>query len=270
MQQSLGSQDHTRPPLKVAALAAIDGSLCGRFIQALLARGVQLTAVIVDARRQLARDRALHQERTGDRMPPIDFESLDEHHVPFYFVRDHNGPACVGLLHKLGVELLVNAGTPRILKEELLAIPGSGTLNCHPGLLPHFRGCSAVEWALLLDEPVGNTVHLMSPAIDEGPVVAQELVEITPNDTYQDVRCRVYQAGIDLLARTTLALQSGRLRSRQAAAQSAGRYFPPIPPAAMAEVLDKLRRGAYGPRHQPGTANAEVAGGGVGPPAAAR
>lgn len=47
-------------------------------------------------------------------------------------------------------------------------------MNCHPGLLPKFRECTCVEWAVYLDEEVGNTVHFMNEKIDEGPIIVQE------------------------------------------------------------------------------------------------
>ena len=70
------------------------------------------------------------------------------------------------------IDLLVNAGTPRILKSNLLKAPSIGVINCHPGILPDFRGCTCVEWAIYLDQPIGNTVHLIcllytSDAADE-------------------------------------------------------------------------------------------------------
>ena len=99
-------------------------------------------------------DKDLHEERTSGRMQRIGYESFEALAVPIYFVRDHNSPAAISLLAKLRIDLAANAGTPRILSEQFLGVPAVGTLNCHPGMLPQFRGCSAVE-----STPLGKIIH---------------------------------------------------------------------------------------------------------------
>ena len=65
-----------------------------------------------------------------------------------------------------------------IVKESLLKIPREGTLNCHPGLLPRYRGCTCLEWALYEDEPVGATCHFVTPEIDAGDIVRKEIMPV--------------------------------------------------------------------------------------------
>src|SRR5262245_19653409 len=104
----------TAKPLRVAALTQVDGSICGYFIEGLIQNAVELAAIVVDAKPELVRDKVLHEERTGGRMPRIGYESFEALTVPIYFVRDHNSPTTISLLAKLRIDLAVNAGTPRI------------------------------------------------------------------------------------------------------------------------------------------------------------
>ena len=226
--------------------------MCGHLLQGLARNGVELSAILVDAKPELARDTALHFERTGGRMPRLGYEVFEELKIPLYFVRDHNDAAAVSLLLQLRIDLVVNAGTPRILNERFLRAPNVGIVNCHPGLLPQFRGCSAVEWALHLDEPIGNSVHLMAPGIDEGPLLAQQVLTASPAESYQDIRVRVYTEGADLLGRTARAIQLGNLSTESAVRQEAGRYFSPIPDELFQTALCKVQQGHYGPKYEVG------------------
>jgi methionyl-tRNA formyltransferase len=60
-----------------------------------------------------------------------------------------------------------------ILKKDVLKQFEIGVLNCHAGILPHFRGMDVIEWPYLLNRPndVGATVHFMSEGIDEGKIL---------------------------------------------------------------------------------------------------
>ena len=73
-------------------------------------------------------------------------------------------------------ELLLFAGYKQIVPKEVL---GKNTcLNIHYSLLPAYRGMHSTVWAILNDELyLGATIHLMSPYIDDGPIIYQYKVE---------------------------------------------------------------------------------------------
>ena len=70
------------------------------------------------------------------------------------------------------------------------------TLNIHPSLLPAFPGMDAHEQ--VLDAGVrmtGCTVHVVTEAVDAGPIVTQEAVPVYEDDTTGDFKKRVlYEA----------------------------------------------------------------------------
>lgn len=47
----------------------------------------------------------------------------------------------------------------------------SGAYNLHFGLLPDYRGCFPLKWAIINGDPVGVSLHYMVPEIDAGPVI---------------------------------------------------------------------------------------------------
>jgi methionyl-tRNA formyltransferase len=231
--------------MRIAVLGTVDAPLLGHLLAELFAARITVTAVILDAKGQNSRDHALHEERTAGRMPPVPLEAFEDAHVPFYFVADHRSAATVRLLQALSVDLLVNGGTPRILPRHVLDAVSVGVLNCHPGLLPRFRGCTCVEWAVYLDEPVGNTVHFMDERIDEGPIVVQEPIAFSPQDRYVDVRIKVYDHGHKLMARAVRTIVDKQISRASLPPQGPGTYFGVIEEDKMRMVVDKLARGAY-------------------------
>ena len=75
---------------------------------------------------------------------------------------------------------MISIGTPRKISKELIDAIPQGIINIHPGYLPHFRGCSAVEWSLLEGFPITNTLHYMSEDYDSGDIIGIYRVNINP------------------------------------------------------------------------------------------
>ena len=65
-------------------------------------------------------------------------------------------------------------------------------LNIHPSLLPKYKGLHTHARALEAgDKEHGCTVHEVTPALDDGPVLGQARVPILPGDTPEDLAQRV-------------------------------------------------------------------------------
>ena len=64
----------------------------------------------------------------------------------------------------------------RLLPEKMLSLFPCGALNFHPALLPFYRGPKPLPWLAMnndWDAHGGVTLHEMSNAFDQGPIVAQ-------------------------------------------------------------------------------------------------
>ena len=239
--------------MNIGVLCAAEGLLDGYFVAALLARGVPIRAIIADTAPVAARDLAIHEQRTAGALPRLALDAFEAHAISIYLVTNHNNAATARILAGLDLDLAVNAGTPRILKAPVLSATRYGVLNCHPGLLPHFRGCSAVEWALHFDEPVGNTVHLMSEYIDAGPILATRAVDLRGYRSYPAVRTAVYRGGFELTADVVAQIDAHGIETAQAPAKDAGRYFKPIPADLLDQTIARLEAGEYGGARPLGT-----------------
>lgn len=161
-----GALKPSSPEQHVGVLSTLNSPILAYLLKALVGHKVPVSAIILDAKVFSEKNLRIFDERTRGALPPIPLKELEQAGLPFFFVKDLNAVETQGLVKNLSLDLLVNGGMVRILGPELLNATPQGVLNCHPGLLPGFRGCTCVEWALYLDEPVGNTVHFMDEHID--------------------------------------------------------------------------------------------------------
>jgi len=75
-------------------------------------------------------------------------------------------------------------------------------LNVHPSLLPRWRGAAPVERAILAgDEETGVTIHRTVEALDAGPIAAEEVFPILPEDDAGTVFARAAEVAERLLER---------------------------------------------------------------------
>ena len=88
--------------------------------------------------------------------------------------------------------LLVLAGFMRILTPEFVAHYQGRMLNIHPSLLPAFTGLNTHARAIQAGCRVaGATVHQVTAELDHGPILAQAVVPILPDDSAATLAARV-------------------------------------------------------------------------------
>lgn len=92
------------------------------------------------------------------------------------------------------VDFIVLAGYMRIIGEVLLNAYGGRIVNIHPSMLPEFPGLNAIEKAFSGGATTtGVTVHYVDSGVDTGPIIAQEIVNILPDDTLETLEARVHE-----------------------------------------------------------------------------
>jgi len=95
-------------------------------------------------------------------------------------------------LRRARIDWVVLAGFMRILGAEFLTAFPARVLNIHPSLLPKYPGLNTHARALASGEVAhGCTVHLVSAALDAGPIVGQARVPVFEGDTEQTLAQRV-------------------------------------------------------------------------------
>jgi methionyl-tRNA formyltransferase len=97
-----------------------------------------------------------------------------------------------------GVDLGVVVAYGRLIKPHVLErVP---MVNMHFSLLPRWRGAAPVERAILAGDPdTGVCLMTLEEGLDTGPVHARRVLAIGPEETADELRARLVEAGTALL-----------------------------------------------------------------------
>jgi phosphoribosylglycinamide formyltransferase-1 len=165
--------------VRIGVLASGNGSL----LEAMLAAGLPVCVVLAD------RPCAASAIATSADVPSVLVErtSFGES-----FDRTAYTARVVDALAEHAVDLVVMAGFGTVLGPALFDAHPGRVLNTHPALLPAFPGWHAVRDALAHGVRVsGCTVHVATPEVDHGPILAQEAVPVVPGDTETTLHERI-------------------------------------------------------------------------------
>jgi len=155
----------------------------GTILDALLAADLPIVVVVMD-RPCAAIEPA---ERAGIPTEVVERESFGAD-----FDRVAYTHRIVDALQRHGVDLVAMAGFGTILEKPVHDAYPDRIVNTHPALLPSFKGWHAVEAALEAGVKVtGCTVHLATLEVDEGPILAQEVVPVLDDDTVETLHERI-------------------------------------------------------------------------------
>jgi len=132
----------------------------------------------------------------------------------------------VDMLRSLAPDLCVTAAFGHILSQEVLDIPGYGTVNVHASLLPAYRGSAPVNWVLINGEKTtGVTTMMTDKGLDTGDILMMESTDILPEDTTASLTARLADMGAKLLIKTIRAIEQGNC-PRVKQDEAASSYYP--------------------------------------------
>jgi phosphoribosylglycinamide formyltransferase-1 len=103
--------------------------------------------------------------------------------------------AITAALEEHRIELVCLAGFMRVLSPWFVERWRDRLLNIHPSLLPAFRGLDTHRRVLEAGARFsGCTVHLVRAEVDDGPIIAQAVVPVRPDDSEDSLAARVLEA----------------------------------------------------------------------------
>lgn len=124
--------------------------------------------------------------------------------------------ALIERLDALEVDLVVLAGFMRILTDGFVQHFAGRLVNIHPSLLPAFTGLDTHARALAAGVRVhGASVHLVTPELDHGPLIAQAVVPVLDGDDAATLAARVLRLEHILLPRAVRWMVEGRVQVNQ-------------------------------------------------------
>ncbi len=137
-------------------------------------------------------------------------EIAQEKNIPVFQPVDVNAPEGLAMLRDLKPDLFVVAAYGQILSKEVLSVPTLGGINVHASLLPKYRGAAPVAWAIYHGKAKsGVTIIRMSPSLDAGDMLAQESLDIFPDETAGELESRLADLGARLAVETIARMKAG-------------------------------------------------------------
>jgi formyltetrahydrofolate deformylase len=126
---------------------------------------------------------------------PLDlYAHVDLQGIPFHFLptrkeaKREQEEKVLQLIRATDTELVVLARYMQILSEEMTAELAGRCINIHHSFLPGFRGAKpyhqAHERGVKL---IGATAHYVTAALDEGPIIEQDVERISHADSPEDL-----------------------------------------------------------------------------------
>ncbi|MBI1186248.1 MAG: phosphoribosylglycinamide formyltransferase [Alphaproteobacteria bacterium] len=105
-------------------------------------------------------------------------------HRPYGKDRESFERAVNAALRSAGIDIVALAGFMRVLTPWFVAAWRDRIINIHPSLLPAFPGRDTHARALAAGVKLhGCTVHIVRDAVDDGPIIGQAAIPVTPQDT---------------------------------------------------------------------------------------
>jgi folate-dependent phosphoribosylglycinamide formyltransferase PurN len=148
------------------------------------------------------------------------------HGIPLVACGTFNDEAVVAAVQEMAPGLVVFTGGG-LIRRRFLEVAGRGVVNCHMGLLPHYRGMDVVEWPLVHGRPdlIGFSVHLMDAGIDTGDILRTFRVAVAPGMTIAQLRERFEPLQAIWLARTCADFLRGEIQPTRQPAEAGKQYF---------------------------------------------
>lgn len=189
-------------------------------LAAVLAAGHEVVAVLTQPDRPAGRGLQL-QESPVKRLAKL-------HHIPVLqpqslhlqnkdVTHAEEAKRILAELEQMNFEVMVVVAYGLILPQEFLQMAKRsgrrGSFNIHASLLPRWRGAAPIQRAIEAgDDETGVAIMEMEPGLDTGPVLIEEAVPITNDDTAQTLHDRLaYLGGVLIVKALKLMIDTPNL-----------------------------------------------------------
>jgi len=188
--------------LTVAVLISGTGSNLRALLEAAADPDYPARVIVVGADRQA--DGFAHAEAFG----------IPTFLVPFreFETREQWGAELDRQLRVWNPDLIVLSGLMRLLPASVVDAWSPRLINTHPAYLPEFPGAHGVRDALAAGAArTGASVIVVDNGVDSGPILAQERVDVLPDDTEHTLHERIKPVERRLLIDVVRAIALGDL-----------------------------------------------------------
>lgn len=130
--------------------------------------------------------------------------------VPYHFEDPKQRAVSTQFFQQYELDVIYCVGWSYLLDEELVSLPRMGVIGFHPAKLPQNRGRHPIIWALALGlTETASTFFKMDAEADSGPIISQELIQITDGDNAQSLYDKILKVAKQQIQQFSLALTKG-------------------------------------------------------------
>lgn len=163
-------------------------------LNAIVEAGHQVPAVVTAPDKPAGRGKKIQQSAVKTLALELGIEVLQPTNL--------KDPGFVQSLDILAAEIFVVVAF-RMLPKLVWELPPLGTFNLHASLLPDYRGAAPINHALMNGETVtGLTTFFINEKIDEGEIILQQKLEISPTENAGSLHDRMMSVGNSLINET--------------------------------------------------------------------
>ena len=130
-------------------------------------------------------------------------KSLNLHEIK---ARSVNSSAFRKEILRLNPDVILVGSWSEKFKKPVIELPKIGTINCHPSLLPKYRGPNPYIRVIMNGETqTGITFHLMDENLDTGPILLQKKISVLQGfcgdtgETLKNKCCNLAKTGVSEL-----------------------------------------------------------------------
>lgn len=136
--------------------------------------------------------------------------------IPVYAPDNVNHPIWVERIQQLAPEVIFSFYYRHLLSDAILDLAPAGAFNLHGSLLPKYRGRAPLNWVLENGESeTGVTLHRMVKRADAGAIIAQQRVEISPDDMALTLHHKLCQTAREILGQALPAIMRKEIHEVQ-------------------------------------------------------
>ena len=149
-------------------------------------------------------------DKEGKPVDPIK-TFAEEKGLPVYQPDNFKDAEYLNAMRALNADLCIMAYVIIFVPEEARDIPTHGSICFHPSILPKHRGPSSINWPIIGGATKsGLTFFWPDDGLDEGEILLQKHIDITPDDTLGTVYFeKIFPLGIEATLEAIALVKAG-------------------------------------------------------------
>lgn len=218
--------------LKIVILTT-GNNIFGREIVSLISSSEFKISGVIEERGSRYAQKCRPYLRNNFYRPASRSQLIKKYNTHFFYTKNLNSRYCYKKLMSLAPDIVALGGA-RILKPHIINSAKIGVINCHPGLLPQYRGMDPVGWAIYNGDPIGITCHFVDKGIDTGAILIKQKATWHVGESLLGIRVRIMRDSAKVMLCAIRGLAKGSLKPKPQRGKA--NYHSALP----ADVVEKV------------------------------